>query len=154
MQPLVCTVDPFLIILIIFFFNYILLFYSIWLLSRIQSIQNLEDKNLASDRSLMLIDVAWLIKVSPVFFAFFLFCDWSKQQETEISGNKVEVQQKTKFSIKLGLLEWLDKKMQRCIGCIAASTSSSRCTQTQVDSFKFFTLLWRTWRMSLTNNSR
>ena len=110
MQPLVCTVDPFLIILIIFFFNYILLFYSIWLLSRIQSIQNLEDKNLASDRSLMLIDVAWLIKVSPVFFAFFLFCDWSKQQETEISGNKVEVQQKTKFSIKLGLLEWLDKK--------------------------------------------
>lgn len=58
----------------------------------------------------MLIDVAWLIKVSPVFFAFFLFCDWSKQQETEISGNKVEVQQKTKFSIKLGLLEWLDKK--------------------------------------------
>ena len=110
MQPLVCTVDPFLIILIIFFFNYILLFYSIWLLYRIQSIQNLEDKNLASDRSLMLIDVAWLIKVSPVFFAFFLFCDWSKQQETEISGNKVEVQQKTKFSIKLGLLEWLDKK--------------------------------------------
>lgn len=110
MQPLVCTVDPFLIILIIFFFNHILLFYSIWLLSRIQSIQNLEDKNLASDRSLMLIDVAWLIKVSPVFFAFFLFCDWSKQQETEISGNKVEVQQKTKFSIKLGLLEWLDKK--------------------------------------------
>lgn len=58
----------------------------------------------------MLIDVAWLIKVSPVFFAFFLFCDWSKQQETEISGNKVEVQQKTKSSIKLGLLEWLDKK--------------------------------------------
>lgn len=57
----------------------------------------------------MFFDLVNEINLVPVISAYFLFCGRANQKETKYSENGVKVKLKMTFSLKLCLLEWLEK---------------------------------------------